>query len=96
MEFLNDFLPILLYIAGIVLLVVLIILGIKAIRILDNVEDLVDDVQNKVDELDGAVTVLTKAANSVAGIGSSVVMGITTAITKLFNKNSKEEDDIYE
>ena len=40
MEFLNEFLPILLYIAGIVLLIVLIILGIKCIRILDHVEEI--------------------------------------------------------
>ena len=52
MEFLNEFLPILLYIAGIVLLIVLIILGIKAIKILDNVEDIVEDAQDKLDEFE--------------------------------------------
>ena len=52
MEFLNEFLPILLYVAGIVLLIVLIILGIKAIKILDNVEDIVEDAQDKLDEFD--------------------------------------------
>ncbi len=96
MEFLNEFLPILLYIAGIVLLIVLIILGIKAIRILDNVEDLVDDVQEKVDSFEGAITVLSKAANSFAGIGNTVVSGITAAISKLISKKAKEEDDVYE
>ena len=50
MEFLNEFLPIILYIAGIILLIVLIILGIKCIRILDDVQEVVDDVQEKVDE----------------------------------------------
>ena len=96
MEFLNDFLPILLYIAGIVALIVLIILGIKAIRILDNVEDLVDDVQEKVDSFEGAITLLSKTANNFAGIGSSIVNGITTVISKVFSKKMKEEDDIYE
>jgi uncharacterized protein YoxC len=96
MEFLNEFLPILLYIAGIVLLIVLIILGIKAIKILDNVEDMVEDVQDKIDEFDGAISLLSKTANSFAGISNSIVSGITAAIAKIFSKKMKEEDDIYE
>ena len=96
MEFLNEFLPILLYIAGIVLLIVLIILGIKAIRILDNVEDVVEDVQEKIDSFDGAITVLSKAANGFAGISNSIIVGITSAIAKIFSKKMREEEDIDE
>ena len=96
MEFLNQFLPILLYIAGIVLLIVLIILGIKAIKILDNVEDMVDDVQEKIDSFDGAITVLSKAANGFAGISNSIVSGVAAAVAKIFSKKMKEEDDVYE
>lgn len=96
MEFLNEFLPILLYIAGLVLLIVLIILGIKAIKILDNVEEVVEDVQEKVEEFDGAISLLSKTANSFAGISNSIVSGIVAVITKIFNKKMKEEDDVYE
>ena len=96
MELLNEILPILLYIAGIVLLIVLIILGIKAIKILDNVEDMVEDVQEKIDTFDGAITTLSKAANGVAGISNSIVTGITAGIAKIFSKKMKEEDDVYE
>ena len=93
MEFLNEFLPIILYIAGIVLLIVLIILGIKAIKILDNVEDIVEDAQDKLDEFEGAISVLSKTANSFAGISSSIVTGITAAIAKIFSKKIKEDDE---
>jgi len=93
MEFLNEFLPIILYIAGIVLLIVLIILGIKAIKILDNVEDIVEDAQDKLDEFEGAISLLSKTANSFAGISSSIVTGITTAIGKIFSKKLKEGED---
>ena len=44
MEFLSQFLPILLYLAGIVLLVVLIILVIKLIKVVDKVDGVVDNV----------------------------------------------------
>lgn len=93
MEFLNEFLPIILYIAGIVLLIVLIILGLKAIRILDDVEEIVEDAQDKLDEFEGAISLLSKTANSFAGISSSIVTGITSAIGKLFTKKFKEDDE---
>ena len=93
MEFLNEFLPIILYIAGIVLLIVLIILGIKAIKILDDVEDIVEGAQDKLDEFEGAISVLSKTANSFAGISSSIVTGITAAIAKIFSKKIKEDEE---
>jgi len=93
MEFLNEFLPILLYVAGIVLLIVLIILGIKAIKILDDVEDIVEDAQDKLDEFEGAISLLSKTANSFAGISSSIVSGITAAIGKIFSKKLKEDEE---
>ena len=94
MEFLSEFLPILLYIAGIVLLIVLIILGIKCIRILNH-EEVVDDVQEKIDSFDGAISVFSKAANGVAGISNSIVSVISSVVSKLIKKG-KEEDDVYE
>ena len=93
MEFLNEILPIILYIVGIILLIVLIILGLKAIKILDGVEEIVEDAQDKLDEFEGAISLLSKTANSFAGISSSIVTGITTAIGKIFSKKLKEEDE---
>ena len=100
MEFLNEFLPILLYIAGIVALIVLIILGIKAIRVLnqveevmDDVQDIVDGVQEKIDSFDGAFSVLSKVANGFAGVGSSIVAAVSGVISKIINRKSKEDED---
>ena len=48
METLNAVLPILLYIAAIVLLVVLIIIGIRVLGMLNRVDKVLDDVEEKV------------------------------------------------
>ena len=93
MGFLNDFLPILLYLAGFVLLIVLIIVCIKLINILDKVDKVVDDVNNKVSSFDSAIATFSKTANGLANISNSVVFGLTSAVSKIFHKKFKEEDE---
>ncbi len=51
----NAFLTILLLIAGVVLLVVLIVLGIRCISILNKVDRLVDDVNAKMESVNGVI-----------------------------------------
>ena len=96
MDFLNTFLPVILYIVAIILLIVLIIVGIKVLKILNRVDSIVDDVESKVKTFNNAVAVVGKAADGLANISDSVVFGVTTAISKIFNKKMKEEDDVYE
>ena len=93
MEFLSQFLPILLYLAGIVLLVVLIILVIKLIKVVDKVDGVVDNVEDKINSFNGAIAVMNRAADGIASISDSVVFGITSAISKIFNKARKEKDE---
>ena len=96
-EFMNLFLPIILYIVGIILLIVLIILGIKCIGILDKVDRVVDNIEEKVNTFNGAISIISKVSDGIAIIGDSVIFGITSAISKVFNKiRSKEEDEYYE
>ena len=52
MEFMNQFLPIVIYLLLIVLLVVAIIIGIKVITTMNRVEDILDDVNTKIRSLD--------------------------------------------
>lgn len=93
MEFLSQFLPILLYLAGIVLLIVLIILVIKLIKVVDKVDGVVDNVEGKINSFNGALAVMNKAANGLASISDSVIFGITTAISKIFNKSKKNNNE---
>jgi len=93
MEFLNQFLPILLYTAGLILLIVLIVLGIKLIGVVDKFDRIADNVEEKVNSFNGALAVFNKAANGIASISDSVVFGITSAISKVFGKNKKNKED---
>ena len=72
---LSTTLPILLYIAGLVLLIVLIIVGIKLIGLLDKFDRIADNVEVKITSLDGAFNIVDKFSDSVAMVSDSLVSG---------------------
>lgn len=97
MEFLvNVFLPVILYVVAIILLIVLIILCIRMIKILNKIDNVVDNINDKVNTFNGALEVLKTVSDGVASIGDSVIVGISSAVAKLFGKfkgNYKEDED---
>lgn len=92
MEMLNLILPVFLYVAGFVLLIVLIILGIRLIQVLNKVEKVVDNVENKVNSFNNAFDVITKATDTLAVVGDSVIGTITAIVSKIINKKIGKED----
>lgn len=96
MDVLNAILPVLLYIFGIILLIVLIILGIRMIQVLDKVEHIVDNVEEKVNSFNGFFDILDKTGYSISMIGDKVISLVSGIISKIFNKNKKNEEDLYE
>lgn len=97
MEFLSMFLPIILYVVAIILLVILIILGIRAIKVLDKIDALVDNIEEKVNTFNGALSIVKGAADGIASISDTVLFGISSAISKIFNRfNKKKESDFDE
>lgn len=97
MEFLSMCLPIILYVVAIILLVILIILGIRAIKVLDKIDALVDNIEEKVKTFNGALSIVKGAADGIASISDSVIFGISSAVSKVFNRfTKKKEDDLYE
>ena len=96
MEVLNAILPVLLYIFGIILLIVLIILGIRMIQVLDKVDRIVDNVEEKVNSFNGFFDILDKTGYSISMIGDKVIGFVSGIISKIFNKNKKNEEDLYE
>ncbi len=93
MEFLNVILPVLLYIFGIILLIVLIILGIRSIQILERIDRLVGDMEKKVGSLNGLFTIIDRTTDGFAIITDRFVSMAMNAISRLFNKKNKEEDN---
>ena len=89
----NALLYVLLYVAGIVLIIVFIIVGIKLIGILDRVDKVVDNVEEKINSFNGAISTMSKAADGIANISNSLVFGISSVVSKIFNKKIKEEEE---
>ncbi|MBR2998089.1 MAG: hypothetical protein IKF37_03315 [Bacilli bacterium] len=94
MDLLNVVLPVLLYIVAIILLIVLTVVGIKLISILDKVDKIVENVDNKVNSFNGLFSVLGRATDGLASISDSVIFGVSSAVSKVFNKYKKKEEDI--
>jgi len=92
---LNTFLPILLYILGIILMTVLIILGIKIIQMMDKMDRIMDNIEDKVNSLNGVFAVINKTTDSIDLISSKVVGVVTNTIGRLFRRK-KKEDTYYE
>jgi uncharacterized protein YoxC len=91
---LNTLLTVCLYILGIILLIVLIVLGIKCIRILGKVDKLVDDVEVKVSSLDGLFNIVDKVTDGIVLASDSIISSGSDFISRLFRK--KKEDDLDE
>lgn len=92
--FVGTVLPMLLYIAGIVALIILIILGIKLIMILNKVDRVVDNVEDKVNSLNTAFTIIDKTTESIVGIGNTLVGAVNSVVSRVLNK--KEKYDVEE
>ncbi len=93
-EFLQVFLPIIIYILLIIILVIGIILGIKSIKTINKVEKVVDDVNDKVQSLNGFFNIIDFTTDKLVSVTDRVVDGVSNIIGKLFfkKKNKKEEE----
>ncbi|MBO5138994.1 MAG: hypothetical protein J6B89_05110 [Bacilli bacterium] len=93
-EYLIDvLLPVLLYTFGIILLIVLIILGIRMIKILDKLDMVVDDVANKVSTLDGLFNAIERATDGINSITSKVSYTMVNMFSKIFRKRKKNKEE---
>ena len=87
-----EILPIILYVLGSILLVVLIVLGIKLIITMNKIENVVDDITMKVESLNGFFSIIDMTTDKLALISDRVVEGVTSIIRKIFNRKKEEED----
>ena len=87
----TDVLPVVLYILGSILLVVLIILGIKLIITMNKIENVVDDINKKVKSLDGLFSIIDMTTDKLAMLSDRVVDMVTMFVKKIFRR---KEDGI--
>lgn len=90
-----EFLQILLYILGSILLVVLIVLGVKLIITMNKIEVVVDDISIKVGKLNGLFSVIDATTDKLSILSDKMVDAVSVLIRKIF-KRKKRKDDIDE
>lgn len=93
MEFLLQFLPIIIYILLIIILVIGIILGVKSIITINKVEKVVDDVNDKVQSLNGVFSIIDFTTDKLALVTDKLVEGIGGLFSKLFLGKKKGEEE---
>lgn len=90
-----DALPIVLYVLGSILLIVLIVLGVKLIITMNKIEDVVDDINKKVKTLDGFFSLVDYTTDKLATLSDKVVDTVSLFVRKIFRrkeeKNKNEE-----
>lgn len=89
---LNEVLPVLLYILGSILLVILIILGIKLIQTIDRANVVLDDIEQKSKSLNGFFNIIDGLSNTIAVVGDRLVDGVSGMISHFFHKRKKKKD----
>lgn len=89
LEYLNQILPIIIYILLIALIILLIIVSAKAIKALDKVQVVVDDADKKLKTLDGVFNFIDAATDKVSFLSDRVISVLVNAIERVF-KNSKK------
>ncbi len=93
MEFLQEFLPIVLYCSLIVFVIILIVLAIKAIGTLNKVNTLIDDAQEKLDSLNGVFHIVDTVTDRVSFITDTLVSTIGGAISKFFQRRKEKKEE---
>lgn len=90
--FLQEFLPIIIYFLLIILLVIGIILGVKAIKALTRVEQVVEDVNKKVESLNSFFSVIDFTTDKIVSLGDYLIDFITMLFSKIFFRKKQEEN----
>ena len=99
MEFLNEALPIILYVLCAVLLVAVIILVTKLIKTVDKTNAILDDVEEKSKSLNGLFYAIDSITDTISSVNDRIVDKLLGFFGKMFGrrkKNEREDDDYYE
>ena len=88
--------PVILYILGSTLLVVLIILGLKLIYTVDKTNEILDDIQSKAKSLDGFFETLNMVSSALSNISDTLSDKFFGLIAKFTRKNKRKRRNFDE
>ena len=88
-----DYFPIILYLLGTVLLIILIILGLKLIYTVNKTNQILDDAYNKTKSLNGLFSAIDSVTDTLSNLSDSIVSNVTGIIGKIFSRKKDKEID---
>lgn len=94
MEFVNVFLPVLMYSLLSVLIVVLIVLGIRLLETVNRVNKLLDDVEKKMDSMNGLFNVMDFVITKATVLTDTIASTIMGAVSNLVKKRKQKKEDV--
>lgn len=89
----TEFLTVLLYALGSILLVVLIILGIKMINTMNKIDVVVDDINKKVKSLDGFFSIIDFTTDKLAMFSDRLVDSVSSLIKRIFKRKEDNSEE---
>ena len=94
MDTMLEVFPLILYSLGIILLVILIILGIKLIKTVNQANAILEDAYNKSRSLNGLFHAIDAVTDTLSSISDSIVANLTAIIGNVFHgrKNKTKEN----
>lgn len=90
---LNELLGLILYISCIILVIVFIVVGIKLIKTLKKVDNVIEDVNEKIDKVEGVFDIIDKTTDYASSIGDKIISGISNFISALLRKRKGNDED---
>lgn len=89
----TEFLTVLLYALGSILLVILIILGIKMINTMNKIDVVVDDINKKVKSLDGFFSIIDFTTDKLAMLSDRLVDSVSSLIKRIFKRKEDNNEE---
>jgi hypothetical protein len=93
MELLNTIFPVIIYVLGSILLIVLIVLGIKLIMTLTRIEKVVEDVDNKVKKLNNFFNLIDFTTDKLSFLSNKLVDKMANFIMNMFKKKKVKKEE---
>ncbi len=86
-----EFLEILVYVLGSILLLALIILTVKLILSVDRINAILDDVEDKMKTVDEVFSVIDRITDSFSTISDRIVDSLASIVSKLFTTKKRRK-----
>ena len=96
MDYLTHILPIIIYLLLIMFLIICIVIGLKLVKTMNRIDEVVDNVEGKVNSLNGLFSIIDKTSLKLNGLfekSNELVTKIVDKVLSIKNKRKDEDED---